>query len=93
MIVYFCKKLSLFKVYNGLTPPYVSENFTQRNEMDTSVHLRSSANGCFVPPLSKKECFNKQSMRYSGCLIWNSLPYDVKNAQTAKLFTRDVSNG
>ena len=34
----------MFKVYNGLTLPYISENFTQRNEMDTSVHLRSSAN-------------------------------------------------
>ena len=75
----------MVKVYNGLTPLYISENFTRRNEMDTSVHLWSSANGCFVPPLPKKECF-KQSMRYSGCLIWNSLPYDVKSAQTAETF-------
>ena len=75
----------MFKVYHELTPKYISENFTRRNEMDMSVHLRSTATGCFVPPLPKKECF-KRSMRYSGCLIWNSLPSQVKSAQTAETF-------
>lgn len=75
----------MFKVYNGLTPTYISENFTLRNEMDMSVNLRSSTSQNFVPPLPKKECY-KQSMRYSGCLIWNSLPSDVKSAQTAETF-------
>ena len=75
----------MFKVYHGLTPQYVSENFMLRNEMDMSINLRSSAAGCFVPPLPKRECF-KQSMRYSGCLIWNSLPNNVKQSQTAETF-------
>ena len=75
----------MFKVYNDLTPQYISENFTLRNEVNTSVMLRSSASGCFVPPQPKKECF-KHSMRYSGCLIWNSLPNEVKCAQTLETF-------
>ena len=54
-------------------------------EMNMSVNLRSSASGCFVPPLPKKECF-KHSMRYSGCLIWNCLPDNVKSSQTAETF-------
>ena len=37
----------MFKVYHELTPKYISENFTRRNEMST-------ATGCFVPPLPKK---------------------------------------
>ena len=74
----------MYKVglYHGLTPQYISENFVLRNEMDMSVHLWSTAAGCFVPPPPKKECF-KQSTRYSGCLIWNRLPSNVKGAQTA----------
>ena len=75
----------MFKVYHGLTPQYISENFLLRNEMDLSINLRSSAAGCFVPPLPKRECF-KQSMRYSGCLIWNSLLNNVKQSQTAETF-------
>ena len=70
----------MFKVYNDLTPTYISENFSVRNEVNTSVILRSSASGCSVPPKPIK-CF-KYSMRYSGCLIWNSLPYEVNCAQT-----------
>ena len=75
----------MFKVYHNLTPTYISENFVLRNEMNMSINLRSATAGCFVPPHPKKECF-KQSMRYSGCLIWNSLPTTVKGAQTAETF-------
>ena len=75
----------MFKVYNGLTPSNISEKFILRNEMDMSFNLRSSASGCFIPPLPKKECF-KQSMRYSGCLVWNCLPNNDKCSQTAETF-------
>ena len=49
----------MFTVYHGLTPQYISENFMLRNEMDMSINLRSSAAGCFVPPLPKRECLSK----------------------------------
>ena len=75
----------MFKVYHDLSPTYISENYVQRNEMDMFIQLRSSDAGCFVQPRPKRECF-KQSMRYSGCLIWNSLPTNVKRAQTAETF-------
>lgn len=38
----------MFKVYNELIPTYISENFTRRNEMAVTVHLKSTAIGCFV---------------------------------------------
>ena len=41
--IFLRKAKFMFKVYNGLTPSYISENFTLRNEMDMSVYLRSSA--------------------------------------------------
>lgn len=75
----------MFKVYHDLTPRYISENFKLRNDFNTTVNLRSSASGCFVPPKPKTEYF-KQSMRYSGCLIWNSLPNEVKHAHTLETF-------
>ena len=75
----------MFKVHHGIAPAYISENFELRNERDMSINLRSAPSGCYVPPLPKKECF-KQSMRYSGCLIWNSLPTHVKGAETPETF-------
>ena len=59
----------MFKVYNEITPTYISETFTLRNNVNDSVVLRSITSGCFVPPKPRTEYF-KQSMKYSGCLIW-----------------------
>lgn len=81
----------MFKVYHDITPVYISEQFKQRNDLNTTINLRSSASGSFVPPKPRTECF-KQSMRYSGCLIWNSLPDEVKSAQTIDTFHKRCLN-
>ena len=75
----------MFKVYHNITPTYINEGFNLRTNLNTSVNLRSMNVGCFVPPKPRTECF-KQSLRYSGCLIWNSLPENVKSAQTQETF-------
>ena len=77
----------MFKVYHNMTPTYINENFNLRSNLNTSVNLRSMNVGCFIPPKPHTECF-KQSMRYSGCLIWNSLPDDVKSSETQETFHR-----
>lgn len=83
--IYLRKAKFMFKVFNEIAPTYISENFNLRHDSDACISLRSSASRCFVPPMPRKECF-KQSMRYSGCLIWNSLPNEVKHAQTLDTF-------
>ena len=75
----------MFKVYNEITPTYISENFILRNNLNDSVVLRSTTSGCFVPPKPRTEYF-KQSMKYSGCVIRNSLPDEVKSAKTLETF-------
>ena len=75
----------MFKVYNEITPTYISENFTLRNNVNDSVVLKSITSGCFVPPKPRTEYF-KQIMKYSGCLIWNSLPDEIKGAKTLETF-------
>ena len=80
--LYLRKAKFMFKVANNMTPTYISENFTSRNN---GIMLRSSTAGCFVPPKPRTEYF-KHSLRYSGCLVWNSLPQEVKNAQTPDTF-------
>ena len=79
----------MFKVFHGIIPTYISQNFNLRSNLNTSVNLRSVTTGCFVPPKPRTECF-KQSMKYSGCLIWNSLPDEVRNAQTAESFQKKM---
>ena len=84
--LYLRKAKFMFKIYNNLTPQYITDHFTLRNNvLDTNVSLRSSTTGCFVPPKPRTEYF-KHSLRYSGCLVWNSLPTHVKNAETLDTF-------
>ena len=48
--LYLRKAKFMFKVANNMTPTYISENFTSRNHItNTTMLLRSSAAGCFVP--------------------------------------------
>ena len=83
--LYLRKAKFMFKIYNNVAPTYISEYFTLRNNVNTSINLRSTISGCFIPPKPRTEYF-KHSMRYSGCLVWNSLPEEVKNAQTIATF-------
>ena len=85
--LYLRKAKFMFKVYCNEVPSYISENFSLRSNVNTSIHLRSMSAGCFVPPKPRTEYF-KHSMRYSGCLVWNtgSLPDEVKNAPTIDSF-------
>ena len=75
----------MYKVFNESAPKYITENFTLRSNVYTSLVLRSATSHCYVPPKPRTEGF-KQSMRYSGCLIWNSLPEVVKKADTLGSF-------
>ena len=83
--LYLRKAKFMFKIFNNTAPVYISENFTLRNNVNTSINLRSSAAACFIPPKPRTEYY-KHSLRYSGCLVWNSLPEEVKKAQTIDTF-------
>ena len=83
--LYLRKAKFMFKIYNHVAPTYISENFTLTNNANTSINLRSASAGCFIPPKPRTEYF-KHSMRYSGCLVWNSLSEEIKSAQTIGAF-------
>lgn len=85
--VFFRKAKFMFKVKNGLTPSYISEMFEVRNADDTMPALRSLSSSSYVVPRPSKELF-KNSMMYSGSLIWNILPPHVKNTDSVEAFHR-----
>ena len=64
------------KSLNGLVPEHLSSKFVKRNE--TRYSLRYSVNKLFVP--FPRTNFMKNSFTYSGAVLWNSLPCDVREA-------------
>ena len=81
------KALMVYKSLNGLAPEYLSSKFVKRNE--TSYSLRDSVNKLFVP--FPRTNFMKNSFSYSGAVLCNSLPCNVREAKSLSQFKRLVN--
>ena len=74
----------VFKSLNGLTPEYLSELFVNRSDV-TEYLLRDSVNKLAVPLLRTN--FLKNSFSYSGAVLSNSLPSDLRPAESLSDFS------
>ena len=75
----------MFKVDKLETPQYINEMFNQRITDENTTFLRPSVSSNFIPPRPKREIF-KQSIIYSGPIVWNSLPAQLKNLNSISSF-------
>ena len=73
-LVFVNKTKVMFKVTQGISPIYITEMFPIKgcNNEDTMT-LRSDSNKKFKTPKLKF----KNSLSYSGTLIWNSIPLEM----------------
>ena len=78
----------MFKISKSLTPKYINEMFHLRPLNNILQSLRSSATINYVQPRPHKELF-KQSLLYSGPLIWNNLPDDLRQLGTIDTFHKN----
>ena len=78
----------MFKGANGLIPQYVCDLFQRR--LDNSLHasLRSVSSQNFRIPKPNLNIF-KDSISYSGPVIWNSVPNEIKNSSTCCSFAQN----
>ena len=79
----------MYKIYNNIAPGYLHEMFQMRNvNLDSTLsNLRSVANKHYILPQAKCNLF-KGSLSFSGVLIWNSLPLDIKNSSSLNVFSK-----
>ena len=83
--LYLRKAKFMQKVSLGVCPPYISELFQERMLNGNIPTLRSSTQHSFITPRPYKEIF-KQSITYSGPIIWNSLPSGLKSLDNTDKF-------
>lgn len=87
--VFLRKAKFMFKVSNGITPEYINGMFSKRPQMisdgNESLVLRSMSADNFIVPKPNKELF-KNSMVYSGTVVWNCLAKEVKMAPSSEAF-------
>ena len=87
-LVFVNKAKVMFKVTQGISPIYIAEMFQIKgcNNEDTMT-LRSDSNKNFKTPKPKLN-MSKNSLSYSGTLIWNSIPLEIRNANTIGDFVK-----
>ena len=86
--IYLKKAKFMYKISHSLTPKYINEMFQLQPLNDTLQSLRSSGTINYVLPKPNKELL-KQSLIYSGPLIWNNLPDKLKHLETINSFHKN----
>jgi hypothetical protein len=69
----------VFKSLNNLAPEYLCSKFTNRNNI-TPYILRDSVSK-LAAPLPRTN-YLKNSFSYSGAVLWNSLPSNIRQAES-----------
>ena len=79
----------MYRIANNLVPTYVCDLFQRRSDSIINTTLRSVSNENFVLRKPSLSIF-KESISYSGAVIWNSIPYEVKNSSSLNCFVHYV---
>ena len=84
--VFLNKAKMMYKIANNIAPLYLIDSFQMRKiSDDTTSSLLSVSNKNFLLPKPKINLF-KNSLSYSGAVIWNSIPLEIKNATSVNNF-------
>ena len=88
-IIFLNKAKLMYKVYNNIAPVYLHELFQIRdiNLDNTASNLRSVAHKNYLLPQAKCNLY-KGSFSYSGAVVWNSFPTNIKVASSLETFVR-----
>jgi len=77
------KATMVYKSLNGLAPNYLRSKFTARSNV-SSYSLRDT-NGKLAIPLLRTN-FMRNRFSYSGAFLWNSLPVELRQANSLGTF-------
>ena len=72
-----------YKSLNYLTPEYLWFKFTYRRDI-SKYNLRDCVNKLAIP--KPRTNYLKNSFIYSGAVLWNSLPSDLRQAESLNIF-------
>ena len=80
------KAVMVYKSLNCLAPDYMSSKFILRSDLFNSYNLRISESKLTVP--LPRTNYYRNSFCYSGAVLWNNLPTDVRQAKSLTCFRK-----
>ena len=85
------KAIMMHSIVNNTAPEYLTSRFVRRCDL-TSYNLRENEYKLAVP--QPRTEFYKRSLSYSGSVLWNNLPLEVRQLTSPNLFKgklRDIN--
>ena len=83
------KATMVYKSLNGLAPDYMRPIFVDRSS-NTNYVLRDTVRKLVIP--GPRTNYLKNSFGYSGAVLWNSLPAELRTADTLSGFKSGCNN-
>ena len=83
------KATLMYKIANHSSPTYLNELFTNVNQVH-DYNLRDSNVNLKIP--NPKTEYLKRSLTYSGAVLWNSLPSEIKEADSVNIFKNFIKH-
>ena len=80
------KAVMVYKSLNCLASDYMSSKFILRSDLFSSYNLGDSENKLAVP--LPRTNYYRNSFCYSGAVLWNNLPTDVRKAKSLTGFRK-----
>ena len=80
------QKAVVYKTLNYLASDYMSLKFVLRSDLFNSYNLRDSENKVSVP--LPRTYYYRNTFCYSGAVLWNNLPTDVRQAKSSTGFRK-----
>ena len=74
----------MYKVLNGKTPDYLNDLFKHVNNIHPICTRQSKAGDLYIPKCNTN--YGKSAFHYKGCVIWNVLSKNIRNANTFMSF-------
>ena len=81
------KAIMMFKSLNGLATVYLQDLFSERH---TDYGMRDSLRKLNLP--KPRPDYLKRSFGYSGALLWNSLPENIRAIRSIREFRKKVNH-
>ena len=75
----------IYKIRNGKSPNYLKELVNEQN----AIYDMRDRNKLFLPPFNTIK-FGKNSFRYLGAKLWNSIPVEIKQKSSLNTFKSAV---
>jgi len=79
----------MYKIADNMVPDYLSLHFVFRSDTLT-YNLRDSDCSLAIPQPRTNFC--KRSLSYSGAVLWNSLPFDIRQSHSFDEFKSKLKN-